>query len=76
MSIENAPFVAMFDTTQTGLIWAKVATNRRRLSYTNLKFSEDGQKIIVHSFDSVGTILIIKALDGAFLNSRTYTKSY
>ncbi len=66
----------MTDTTYTGLIWAKVATNRIGEKYTNLKFSEDGQKIIVHSYDLVGTILIVNSLDGALLNSRTYSKSY
>ena len=27
-SLQNAPFIAMFTTTQTALVWAKMATNR------------------------------------------------
>ena len=66
----------MSDTTFTGLIWAKVATNGIGEKYTNLKFSGNGQKIIVHSYASVGTILIVDSVNGNLLNARTYSKSY
>ena len=66
----------MFKTIQNALDWAKVATNGIGVSYSNMKFSEDGAKIIVHSSESISTILIVNSADGTLLNSRTYSKSY
>lgn len=66
----------MFQTTQSAIVWAKVATNRIWISYSNLKFSEDGAKIIIHTYEVTGTILIVDAVTGNLFNSRTYSKSF
>ena len=66
----------MFTTTQSPIIWAKVATNGIGLTYSNMKFSENGAKIIVHTNEVRATILIVDATNGNLLNSRTYSKSY
>ncbi len=66
----------MFTTTQSAIIWAKVATNGIGLTYSNMKFSENGAKIIVHTYEARATILIVDATNGNLLNSRTYSKSY
>ena len=66
----------MFKTTQSTLEWAKVAKNKNGIIYSNMKFSEDGSKIIVHTYEDTGTILIVDSANGNLLNSRTYSKSY
>jgi hypothetical protein len=66
----------MFKTTQSVLVWAKVATNGIGITYSNMKFSEDGAKIIVHTYEATGTILIVNSANGNLLYSRTYSKSY
>ncbi len=66
----------MFKTTQSAIVWAKVAINRIAKSYSNIKFSENGAKIIVHTYEATSTILIMDAATGTLLNSRTYTKSF